>query len=182
MFIIAECYKFNEYRCSTFVIFFTKIKKMNPSIRKITKDDIQHLKRVLDSIELFPSEILEDMISDFFDNPDTEELWFTATENDVPISIGYCAPEKLTSGTFNLYAIGVRSDIQGKGIGRKMMLYLEELLKQNGHRILIVETSGTNDFEPTRKFYEKLDYCKEAVIRDFWKEGDDKVIYWKKLN
>ena len=22
---------------------------------------------------------------------------------------------------------------------------------------------------------------KEAMIRDFWKEGDDKVIFWKKL-
>lgn len=155
---------------------------MNPTIRKVKKDDLQYLKDVLDSIELFPSEILEDMISDFFNNPETEEIWFTATENEMPISIGYCAPEKLTEGTYNLYAIGVRSDIQGKGIGRTMMKYLEEELKKKGHRILIVETSGTDDFELTRKFYENLGYSKEAVIRDFWKDGDDKVIYWKKLN
>lgn len=155
---------------------------MNPTIRTVSKNDIQYLKVVLNSIELFPSEILEDMISDFFNNPETEEIWFTATENDIPISIGYCAPEKLAEGAFNLYAIGVRGDIQGKGIGKKMMKYLEEQLKKKGHRILIVETSGTDDFELTRKFYENLEYSKEAVIRDFWKEGDDKVIYWKKLN
>lgn len=154
---------------------------MNLTIRKVKKDDIQYLKDVLDSIELFPSEILDDMILDFFNNPDTEEIWFTATENEIPISIGYCAPEKLTEGTFNLYAIGVKSDIQGEGIGGTMMKYLEDELKNKGHRILIVETSGTDDFELTRKFYENLDYRKEAVIRDFWKEGDDKVIYWKKL-
>ncbi|MBK6785246.1 MAG: hypothetical protein IPG79_16975 [Saprospiraceae bacterium] len=47
---------------------------------------------------------------------------------------------------------------------------------------MIVDTSGTDDFRLTRNFYEKLGYNKEAVIRDFWKEGDDKVIYWKKLN
>lgn len=155
---------------------------MNPTIRKVRKNDLPHLKDVLNSIELFPSEMLEDMISDFFNNPETEEIWFTATENDIPISIGYCAPEKLTEGTFNLYAIGVKSDIQGSGIGKKMMKHLEEQLKKEGHRILIVETSGTDDFELTRKFYENLEYSKEAVIRDFWKEGDDKVIYWKKLN
>lgn len=155
---------------------------MNLQIRAVLKQDISHLKTVLDSIELFPSEILEDMISDYFDNSDSEDIWFTAVENDTPISIGYCAPEKLTEGTFNLYAIGVKSDIQGKGIGGKMMTYLENQLTEQGHRILIVDTSGTPEFKLTRKFYENLNYEKEAVIRDFWNEGDDKVIYRKKLN
>jgi len=150
-------------------------------IRKVTKTDIESLKEVLNSIELFPSEMLDDMIAGFFNNPETQDIWFTTIENGKPISIGYCAPEQLTEGTFNLYAIGVRSDIQGKGIGTKMMTYLEQQLKEKGHRILIVETSGTDDFKLTRKFYENLNYSKEAVIRDFWSEGDDKIIYWKKL-
>jgi len=151
-------------------------------IRKVVKQDGAALKEVLNSIELFPAEMLDDMISDYFNNPESQDIWFTATQNDQPIAIGYCAPEKLTEGTYNLFAIGVRNDIQGKGIGRKMMAYLEDQLKQNGNRILIVETSGTDDFKLTRKFYENLNYTKEAVIRDFWAAGDDKVIYWKKLN
>lgn len=155
---------------------------MNPAIRKIGKDDIPYLKAVLDTIELFPSEMLEEMMSDFFNNPETRDIWFTALEDEWPVSIGYCAPEQLTEGTFNLYAIGVTATLQGKGIGKAMMHYLESQLKLEGHRVLIVETSGTDDFKPTRKFYEQLGYHKEAVIRDFWKEGDDKVIYWKKLN
>lgn len=155
---------------------------MNPAIRKVGKDDIPYLKAVLDTIELFPSEMLEEMMSGFFNNPETRDIWFTALEDERPVSIGYCAPEQLTEGTFNLYAIGVTATLQGKGIGKAMMHYLESQLKLEGHRVLIVETSGTADFEPTRKFYEQLGYHKEAVIRDFWKEGDDKVIYWKKLN
>lgn len=154
---------------------------MNLSIRKVLKEDLNYLKKVLDSIELFPSEILEDMISDYFNNPDTQDIWFTAIENNIPISIGYCAPEKLTEGTFNLYAIGVKKDIQGNGIGGKMMAYLEKYLQEKGNRILIVETSGTDDFQLTRKFYENLNYTKEAILRDFWSDGDDKVIYWKKI-
>ena len=151
-------------------------------VRMVTERDIDSLKEVLDSIDLFPSNMLEDLIADFLENPESEEIWFTAVENNKPISIGYCAPEKLTEGTFNLYALGVRSDIQSKGIGGKMMTFIENYLKDNGHRILIVDTSGTDGFELTRKFYEKLDFTKEAVIRDFWKEGDDKVVYWKRLN
>ena len=150
-------------------------------IRKIKKKDIKHLKVVLESIDLFPPEMLEDMIADYFDNPQSEDIWFTALKSDIPISIGYCAPEKLTDGTFNLYAIGVKNDFHGKGIGGEMMKYIEDKLKENGQRILIVETSGKEEFALTRKFYEKIGYTKEAVIRDFWEEGDDKVIYWKKL-
>lgn len=151
-------------------------------IRLVIHSDISDLKIVLDSIELFPSEMLDDLISDYLNNPETEEIWFTDVHDGKPISIGFCAPEKLTEGTYNLYAIGVRSDVQSKGTGGRMMNFIENHLKTKGHRILIADTSGTADFERTRNFYERLGYTKEAVIRDFWKEGDDKVIYWKRLN
>ena len=60
-----------------------------------------------------------------------------------------------------------------------MMNYLEALLCQAGHRILIVETSSK--LELTKAFYHKCNYTKEAVIRDFWTKGDDKVVFWKYL-
>lgn len=151
-------------------------------IRMVAKSDISDLKKVLNTIELFPSAMLDDMISDYLNNPKTEEIWFTETHKGKPISIAYCAPEQLAEGTYNLYAIGVKADTQSKGVGTRMMAFIENYLKVNGHRLLIVETSGTSDFELTRRFYEKLDYKQEAVIRNFWKDGDDKVIYSKKLN
>lgn len=155
---------------------------MNPEIRKVEKSDIAGLKEVLDSSELFPSEMLEDMISDYLENPESEEIWFTMVKDKETLALGYCAPEKLTEGTYNLYAIAVRKGLQGKGVGSEMMAYIEERLRSMGHRILIVDTSGTAEFESTRKFYLKLGYTLEATIRDFWAEGDDKVVFWKRLN
>lgn len=151
-------------------------------IRNVIRKDINGLKEVLDSSELFPSEYLEGMILDYFDNPETEDIWFTKVENNENVAIGYCAPEKLTDGTFNLYAIAVRKELQGKGIGKEMMGYIEQLLKEKSKRILIVETSSDSQFKLTREFYKKLNYNQEAIIRDFWKAGEDKVIFWKKLN
>ncbi len=150
-------------------------------IRKVIKNDVEGLKEVLDTIELFPSEMLDDLMSDFFNNPETEEIWFTAIQHEKPCAIGYCAPEKLTDRTHNLYAIGVQNDLQGKGIGKKMMTFIEDYLRNEGNRILIVDTSSTPEFNLTREFYLKIGYTKEATIRDFWKEGDDKVVFWKKL-
>lgn len=149
--------------------------------RNVIKEDLEGLKEVLDSSELFPSEYLEDMISDFLNNPDTEDIWFTQIENNKNVAIGYCAPEKLTDGTYNLYAIAVKKELQGKGIGKQMMSYIENLLREKLKRILIVETSSDQQFELTREFYAKLNYKHEATIRDFWKENEHKVVFWKKL-
>lgn len=169
---------------------------MAHTIRPVQKEDLPALKSVLDATELFPSEMLDDMISPFFktkdssagttDEEEAPELWFTAVSTDdtgaTPVSIAYCGPEKLTEGTYNLYAIAVQPTLQGQGIGKAMMTYIEDALKAAGNRILIVDTSGSPDFAPTRQFYEKAcGYTKEATIRDFWAEGDDKIVYWKKL-
>ncbi len=139
------------------------------------------MKEVLDSTELFPSEMLDDMMSDYLGNPDSEELWFTCLTENLVVGLAYCAPEKLTNGTYNLYAIAVKKDCQGQGIGRKMMTYIEDLLRQESKRVLIVDTSSGKDYELTRKFYLQLGYHQESVIRDFWDEGEDKVTFWKKL-
>lgn len=57
----------------------------------------------------------------------------------------------------------------------------EAHLQSLGQRLLIVDTSGTDDFALTRQFYATSGYEEEARIRDFWGEGDDKVIFRKSL-
>ncbi|MFT4535104.1 MAG: ribosomal protein S18 acetylase RimI-like enzyme [Saprospiraceae bacterium] len=151
------------------------------NIRPIIKSDILGLKSVLDNCELFPADYLDEMIVDYLENPNTDHLWFTVAEEGKVLSIAYCAPMKFTNGTYNLYAIGVHNDYQGKGIGKKMMVYLEKELKSAGHRILIVETSSTDNLALTREFYNRCGYRKEASIHNFWDDGDDKVVFWKKL-
>lgn len=154
---------------------------MSTPIRPVINEDIPKLKGILDSTELFPSTMLDDMISDYLTNTTTSDIWFTALDQDIPISIGYCAPEKMTEGTFNLYAIAVHSSYQGKGIGKQMMNYIEEYLRSINGRVLIVETSGKPEFELTRSFYLQCHYVKQAIIPEFYDEADDKVVFWKKL-
>lgn len=154
---------------------------MDEKIRPVSKSDIDGLKKVVDSSELFPSEYLDEMISDYFDNPDTQDFWFTYIDNNTQVAIGYCVPEKLTDGTYNLLAIGVSQDTQRKGIASQMMNYIEQRLKQKDGRILIVETSSDEAQIGARNFYSKMGYTQAAVIQDFWKDGEDKIVFWKKL-
>lgn len=154
---------------------------MNEKVRAVTKSEIDGLKKVVDSCGLFPSEYLDEMISDYFNNPETQDIWFTYIDDNIPIAIGYCVPEKFTDGTYNLLAIGVSRDSQRKGVASEMMNYIEQLLKQKDGRILIVETSSDDAQIGARKFYKQIGYTQEAVIRDFWKDGEGKIVFWKKL-
>jgi ribosomal protein S18 acetylase RimI-like enzyme len=154
---------------------------MSEKIRAVTKSDIDGLKKVVDSSELFPSEYLDEMMVEYFNNPETQDIWFTYIDNDQQVAIGYCVPEKLTDGTYNLLAIGVSKDSQRTGIASQMMNYIEQLLKQKNGRLLIVETSSDDAQIGARNFYKKIGYMEAAVIKEFWKEGEDKIIFWKKL-
>ena len=150
-------------------------------IRTVLQSDLDALKAVIDTNGLFPSSLLENMMIDFFSNPSTEDIWLTKEINTIPIAVAYCAPERMTNGTYNLYLIAVHKEYQGKGIGGEIMDYVEKILVANGKRLLLVETSGLPEFELTRKFYDKCNYKRQALIRDFYNEGEDKVVFWKKL-
>lgn len=152
-----------------------------PDIRKIEINDLEHLKSVIDSNGLFPSDLLDEMTNDYFSNEKTTDIWLTKEIDSIPAAVVYCAPERMTEGTFNLYLIAISKNLQGKGIGSEMMAYIENFLRENGNRILLVETSSLPEFELTRKFYDELGYKREAVIREFYQEGEDKVVFWKKL-
>jgi ribosomal protein S18 acetylase RimI-like enzyme len=156
-------------------------KNMTKNIRTVTQADIDGLKTVLDSCGLFPSEYLAEMISDYFNNADIQDIWFTWIDNELPVAIGYCVPEKLTNGTYNLLAIGVSQNSQRKGIANEMMKYIEQQIKSKDGRILIVETSSDDAQIGARNLYKKIGYNQEAVIRDFWNDGEDKIVFWKKL-
>jgi ribosomal protein S18 acetylase RimI-like enzyme len=154
---------------------------MNQIIRPVTTADVDELKIVLDSCELFPSEYLDEMISDYFNNAETEDHWFTFLIDEKPVAIGYCIPEKLTEGTYNLLAIGVSQNAQRKGVASAMMEYIEQQLKQKNGRLLLVETSSDEAQIAARKLYQKIGYKQVAVIDDFWKDGEDKIVFLKQL-
>lgn len=150
-------------------------------IRPTTSRDIPALKLVLDETELFPSELLPDMVGCFLSDEESQDLWITCELAGQPMGFCYALPEKLAEGTWNMLAIAVLPSKQGTGAGSAIVKALESNLRELGSRILIAETSGAEEFAQTREFYRKNGYTEEARIRDFWAAGDDKIIFWKSL-
>ena len=87
----------------------------------------------------------------------------------------------MTDGTWNLLFIAVRPNLRGQGHGTALVHHIEQLLTGRGERILLVETSGTAELGRTRAFYRKYGFNEEARIRDYYRAGDDKIIFRKDL-
>ena len=149
---------------------------MTQPVRPATSHDIPAFKGIIDSTGLFPSEYLDDMFSE----GSGPEFWLTY-DIDGPVAVAYCAPEPMTNGTFNLLLIAVHKQSQSNGIGQTIMSHVEKYLREQGIRVLLVETSGTDEFVRTRSFYEQLGYENEARIRDYYDAGDDKIVFRKAL-
>ena len=97
--------------------------------------------------------------------------------------LGYACygPRDLTDGVFDLYWIAVDPNAQRNRVGHGLLTTSEKEIRELGGRILIIETSGTAPYEPTRKFYLNMGYVIEATIKDFYVTGDDLMIFTKRL-
>ena len=154
-------------------------------IRSTLPEDTTALIALAGATGLFPPsalELLRQMLADALgENSDAEHFWITDDENG-PVGVAYCEPERMTDRTWNLQLIAIHPDHQEQGRGTKLLSYVEQALKARGGRMLLVETSGLPDFERTRTFYAKCGYEEEARIRDFYAVNDDKVVFRKVLN
>ena len=87
----------------------------------------------------------------------------------------------MAEGTYDLYWIAVDPALSGRGIGAALLTAVERSVAADGGRLLVAETAGKAAYAGTRAFYLARGYREEARIADFYREGDDKVVYVKRL-
>lgn len=160
-------------------------------IRPTKSDDTIALLALAKATGLFEPEQLKElneMLTAYFNGnsgsnslqDDKADCFWLTDDDDGPVGVAYCEPERMTYQTWNLQLIAIRPDRQGQGRGAKLLRHVEQTLTAQGGRILLVETSSS--LEGTQAFYRKCGYEEEARIRDFYAAGYDKVVFRKALN
>ena len=115
---------------------------------------------------------------------DENNFWIVLEENETVIGGAYFGLESHSDRVWNLYFLAVSKEFQGVGKGSALVNWAEEYLQNLGSekaKLLVIETSSVEGFELTRKFYNKLNYKEVARVPDYYGEGDDKVVFWKRL-
>ena len=87
-----------------------------------------------------------------------------------------------TESSWDIYWIAVEEEKRGHGLGRKVQGEVEKRIALFGGTRIYIWTSSREQYHPTRRFYERLGYAREATLRDYYKPGEHLVIYAKPLN
>jgi len=94
----------------------------------------------------------------------------------------YHAPAAMTDRTWYLYWIAVAKDQQGRGLGKKLLAFVEDDIRNQSGRLLLIETSSVPLYEPTRRFYLKTGYAQVAHIPDYYADGDGLTVFGKRID
>jgi len=86
-----------------------------------------------------------------------------------------------TDAVFELYWIAVDRQLHGRGVGRQLLDTVEASVCAEGGRMLLIETDSKPEYESTRRFYQRRGCRVVARIPDFYKPGDDKIVYAKRF-
>lgn len=111
------------------------------------------------------------------------EFIFTDDPDNPGKLLGYACfgPIPATRSSYDLYWIAVAPSQQGRGLGRQLLREAERSALQAGATQMFLDTSGRQQYKPTRTFYEHAGYRVAATLKDFYASGDDKIIYSKYL-
>jgi len=154
-------------------------------VRNLKATDVPDLVRILEATGAFNDEevgVAVELLGIVLNDHAQQDYEVAVAEVEGRVA-GYVlfGPVPLTQGNFDLYWIAVDPAAQGHGVGRKLMAYVEEQARERGGRLVCLETSSQGSYERTRRFYEQAGYVEESRIRDFYKPGDDRLTYVKRL-
>lgn len=86
----------------------------------------------------------------------------------------------MTRKGYDIYWIAVDPAFQGKGLGKVLMAKVEDAASaESWGCILRLETSGRDEYERQRRFYNSCGFSEAGRIKDFYRDGDDLVTYVK---
>jgi ribosomal protein S18 acetylase RimI-like enzyme len=155
-------------------------------IRGLKTEDRDRLVEIIGSTANFNAAdiaIAIELIDDAISKQSASDYIVEVLEDDSGTVQAYVCFGKtpLTESTFDFYWMVIDSQYQRRGMGYLLFQHVEERVRTMGGKLLMCETSSLDGYERVVRLYEKLGYSFVARIKNFYRDGDDKLIYMKEL-
>ncbi len=154
-------------------------------IRPVTSADAPAVVALAIAADLFPPEeagVVETLLAEYAGGRADEGHTCLVDERDgVLAAVAYYQPLAATDGTWELLMIGVHRDRHRQGLGARLLHHVEDDLRTRGQRLLLLQTSADPAFTGARAFYAALGYDEAARVRDYYADGDDMVLFRRRV-
>ena len=147
--------------------------------------DIEAVVALVVAAKLFSADeagVVRALLDGYTSAPDDGHSGVVDEVDGCVVGVAYYQPRGPADRLWDLTMIAVEPGSQGGGRGRALLRHVEDELSDRGQRLLVVETSSTDQYDRARDFYRTCGYLEEARIRDYWQDGDDLVVFTKRLD
>ncbi|MBU0485957.1 MAG: GNAT family N-acetyltransferase [Proteobacteria bacterium] len=126
-------------------------------------------------------EVAREVIEDSLFKRDDYQILTAVEKNGALLGFVCYGIIPMTEKSFDLYWIATAPEHGRRGIASQLLSAMETELNKSAGAVVYVDTSSTDGYERARSFYEKNGYQVAARFSNFYKTGDDRVIYRKEL-
>ncbi len=147
----------------------------------VTFEDSENVRRIVVSSGFFSSDEIQvavELVEERLSRGLESGYRFLFAEHE-GVCIGYTCfgPIALTKAGYDLYWIAVDNPFRGCAVGRRLLAETLRIVECLGGVRVYAETSSRAQYAPTRSFYRTHGFVEEAVFKDFYDYGDDKIVY-----
>jgi ribosomal protein S18 acetylase RimI-like enzyme len=156
-------------------------------IRPLETKDRQRIEEIVTAVGNFNQpdiEIAMELIDDAISKKADSDYIVYVLEDDARIVQAYVCFGKtpLTDHTYDFYWMAIDPQHQRRGLGLQLFQFVEGQVRERGGKLLMCETSSQESYERVVRLYQRLGYQPVARIKNFYRDGDDKLIYMKELS
>ena len=156
-------------------------------VRSIVPRDRVRLLSMLSKTRVFTAEEIDvamELIDIVLNDLSQKDYRIDCIVNDEDLPVGYICygPAPMTQGTFDLYWIAVDPQSQSHGMGSRLLIFLEEAVKDVKGRMILADTSSMPEYEKTHRFYLKNGFQEVARISDYYWPGNDRITFCKRVS
>jgi len=154
-------------------------------IRPMRPDDADAIVKLVVAADMFSldeSEVVRGLLDQFSAGSDEGYACLVDEQDEQLVGVACYQPKGPADRVWDLTVIAVTPELQGGGRGTTLLGRVEDDLRNRGQRLLLVDTSGTAQYDRTRDFYAKCGYTAVARVPDYWRDGDDLLVFVKRLS
>jgi ribosomal protein S18 acetylase RimI-like enzyme len=151
--------------------------------RSLREADIPSIQRILEEVGVFTPEEVACGVELAQQTVAGEEgyHWVLAEEDSELLGLICYGSVPLTVGTWDLYWILRSPRGKKQGVAARLLEACEEDINNRNARLLVLNTSGTLPYQPARDFYLRHGFRLTARIPEYYRPGDDLLIFTKKM-